>query len=85
MTPQLFRFRAWCVHAYTGISIPFSFYSLIEIQRGNIQFAWILNLINVLIDSTDGTFARKFQVKKWLPDFDGGKLDDIAEGEKHTF
>lgn len=79
MSDRFFRFRAWLVHLYTGLSIPLSFYSLIEIQRGNIQMAWIFNLVNVLIDSSDGTLARKFQVKKWLPDFDGGKLDDIAD------
>ncbi|MEZ4766588.1 MAG: hypothetical protein R3C26_26375 [Calditrichia bacterium] len=37
-------------------------------------------------DGTDGTFARKWEVKKYFtPNFDGRKLDDITDFLTYTF
>lgn len=71
--------KAWFVHFYTALALPLALFSLVAIDQKNIQLAFILNAICVLIDASDGTLARKFEVKKWLPNFDGAKLDDIAD------
>jgi phosphatidylcholine synthase len=41
--------------------------------------------VAVLIDATDGTFARKFRVKEVVPHIDGRKLDDIVDYVNYTF
>ncbi len=33
----------------------------------------------IMIDATDGTLARRFNVSKILPQFDGRKLDDLVD------
>ncbi len=50
----------------------------------NFRFAFLLMLAATLIDSTDGWFARKFEVKKVLPQFDGRRLDDIIDFQTYT-
>jgi phosphatidylcholine synthase len=42
-------------------------------------------LIATLIDATDGTLARRIQIKKVLPQFDGRKLDDLTDFLTYTF
>ena len=42
-------------------------------------------IVAVLIDATDGTFARKFRVKDVVPHIDGRKLDDIVDYLNYTF
>ncbi len=41
--------------------------------------------IALFIDATDGSLARKADVKRWTPQFDGRKLDDITDYLNYTF
>ncbi|MCS6926731.1 MAG: CDP-diacylglycerol O-phosphatidyltransferase [Candidatus Binatia bacterium] len=70
---------AWAVHAYTASGVVVGFLALRATVFGRAREAFLWMLIAVLIDSTDGILARKIEVKRVLPWFDGAKLDDIID------
>jgi phosphatidylcholine synthase len=71
--------RAWGVHCYTACSALLALLALEALieQRFAAAFAWLA--VAMVIDCTDGTMARRWQVKRVLPHFDGAKLDDIMD------
>jgi len=83
MTPSVLA--AWGVHLYTAFGAVLAFLALEASARGNYQLAFIWLAIAIIIDSTDGTLARRFRVKQVLPYFDGAKLDDIMDYLTYVF
>lgn len=81
------RARAWAVHLYTASGLLFALLAAIEIcvpqPDPRRVFAWLF--IAVLIDATDGPFARRYHVKTVLPQIDGRKIDDIVDFLTFTF
>jgi len=76
---RLFILRAWFVHFYTSLGLVAAFMALLAVANHNaFETAIYLGLAG-LIDGTDGIFARRWNVKKWTPFFDGRKLDDIID------
>jgi len=55
------------------------------IYRGEAQPVFIWLALAALIDATDGTLARRFDVKRWVPQFDGCLLDNIIDFLTYTF
>jgi phosphatidylcholine synthase len=73
------RLRAWGVHLYTGSGAVLALLALDAIGRGAFGTAFLWLAVAMLIDCTDGTLARRAQVKVVLPRFDGSRLDDIVD------
>lgn len=73
------KVAAWLVHLYTASGLAVGFLALQAIEAGNPRNAFLWMLLAVLIDATDGGLARLVDVKRVLPGFDGGKLDDIVD------
>ncbi len=73
------QLMAWAVHLYTASGAVLGFLALRATGAGDYQeaFAWLS--LATLIDSTDGTLARRCRVKHVLPNFDGARLDDIVD------
>lgn len=46
--------------------------------------AFILMFIATVIDTTDGWLARKAEVRKYVPEFDGRRLDDLIDFHTYT-
>ena len=69
------RFLGTLVHLLTGFGIVAGFFSLISVLNNNQKDAFLWLGLAFLIDSIDGTLARKFDVKKNLPNIDGKMLD----------
>ena len=67
------------VHLLTGFGIVAGFFSLISVLNYNQKDAFLWLGLAFLIDSIDGTLARKFDVKKNLPNIDGKMLDSIID------
>lgn len=83
-----FRFevlRAWGVHLYTASGFLLALLSALAIIREDALAAVVFNALAMVVDGTDGMAARKWQVTKWTPDFDGRKLDDIVDYLTYTF
>jgi phosphatidylcholine synthase len=70
---------AWGVHLYTGIGGIIGMFALYAAASGKIRNAFILLVISMLIDATDGLLARRYEVKKILPDFDGAMVDNVID------
>lgn len=78
------RLAAWSVHLYTAMGLPLALLgvqALIERDAGRFL---LLNILAVLIDSTDGTLARRLRVKQRVA-FDGALLDNIVDFLTYTF
>ncbi len=67
------------VHLLTGFGVLFGFFALISVFNNNQTNAFLWLGLAFLIDSVDGTVARKFNVKKNLPNIDGKMLDSIID------
>jgi phosphatidylcholine synthase len=82
------RVAAWGVHLYTAIGLVLAARIAVLLVRGGAEAfreSFVLMLIASLVDATDGTLARKVNVKAVLPEFDGRKLDDIIDFLTYTF
>ena len=77
--------RACFVHAYTALGLPLAFAALIATIQGNARDVFLFLVAALVIDGTDGPLARKFNVWKWTPRFDGRKLDDITDYLTYVF
>lgn len=77
--------RAWAVHLYTSLGLICSFLGITALLADRWQQFFLWLGVALFIDATDGTLARKFQVKKWTPNFDGRKLDDITDYINYAF
>ena len=73
------KFLSILVHFLTGFGIVAGFFALIAVMNSNQKEAFIWLGLAFLIDSVDGTLARKFNVKKNLPNIDGKMLDSIID------
>lgn len=72
---------AWLVHLYTAmglcvnvLAIHYALY-----QRRDFGLFATLNWLAILVDATDGTFARAVDVKAVAPTYDGALLDNIID------
>ena len=81
------RIRAALVHLYTAFGVLLAFLATAEICSASPdpRVVFVLLAGAVLIDATDGTLARRWEVKRWLPTIDGRTIDDIVDYLTYTF
>jgi phosphatidylcholine synthase len=70
---------AWGVHAFTASGGVAGALALLAIVRGAFATAGLLMLAALLIDSVDGTLARRIGVARLVPRIDGRRLDDVVD------
>ncbi len=73
------RTLAWGVHLFTASGAVLGALALVAISADELSRASLLILAALLIDSVDGTLARKVGVSEVLPRIDGRRLDDIVD------
>jgi phosphatidylcholine synthase len=81
------KLLAWSVHLYTATGLIAAAGMVVLMLLGgdrNFRGALLLMIIATIIDSTDGTLARKFEVRRWTPGFEGRRLDDITDFHTYT-
>jgi phosphatidylcholine synthase len=81
------RARAVLVHLYTASGVLLAFLAAAEIcaPAPNVPVVFGLLAAAVLIDATDGTLARRWEVKRWLPAIEGRTIDDLVDYLTYTF
>lgn len=80
ISPSLIRLiLAWLVHLYTALGAVVGFLTLLAIEKANFRDALFLMALAIVIDATDGTFARAARVKELIPWFDGDLLDELVD------
>lgn len=70
---------AWGVHLYTALGAVFGVLAIHYAAMGEYRASFIAMAVTIAIDSSDGTLARLFDVKKRVPAFDGSLLDNIVD------
>jgi phosphatidylcholine synthase len=70
---------AWSVHLYTISGGIFGMMALFAAAQHETRLAFLLLIVAMLIDGTDGMLARRVRVKDVLPEFDGGEVDNIID------
>ena len=73
------RTLAWAVHVLTASGAAVGLAALLETARGQPRAALLWMLVALVIDSVDGTLARRADVERALPRIDGRRLDDIVD------
>ena len=70
---------AWLVHLYTASGVVLAFLALTRVFYNRYQDAFFWLGVALFVDATDGVLARRFDVSRRLPHFNGAKLDDIVD------
>ncbi len=79
-TPQAWRrAAALSVHAYTAAGAVAAFAGTLAVFDGRYRVAFLLMIAATVVDATDGVLARAADVRRFAPDVDGGRLDDIVD------
>jgi phosphatidylcholine synthase len=73
------RALAWSVHVLTASGAAVGLAALLATARGAPRAALLWMLVALVIDSVDGTLARRADVEHWVPRIDGRRLDDIVD------
>lgn len=84
MKPSRYQSRwssipGWALHLFTASGVVLGVLALQAIQQGNPMRAFLWMVVATIIDSVDGTMARKLQVSSRVPRIDGRRLDDIVD------
>jgi phosphatidylcholine synthase len=73
------RALAWAVHGLTASGAAIGLVALLETTRGRPAAALLWMLVALVIDSVDGTLARRAEVERIVPRIEGRRLDDIVD------
>jgi phosphatidylcholine synthase len=76
---------AWLVHLYTASSAVLALLATRAIFEYRFRDAFFWLGVAIMIDSSDGVFARAARVSHRLPWFNGAKLDDIVDYLTYVF
>lgn len=73
------RILAWAVHGFTLTGAVWASLAALALIDGRIQAMWLWLGIALIVDGVDGTLARKADVLRHAPMFDGRTLDNIVD------
>ncbi len=73
------RSSAWLVHTYTAAGAVLAFAGAWAVVHGYDRIALGSMFAATIVDSTDGALARRVDVRRVLPEIDGGRIDDIVD------
>jgi len=78
---------AWLAHAYTALGLVCAAGMAAAIVRGGdeaFRLAFLLMIVATFVDATDGWLARRADVARVTPGFDGRRLDDLIDFLTYT-
>jgi phosphatidylcholine synthase len=70
---------AWGVHFYTAMGGVLGVFALFAAASDQMREAFLLLVITMLIDATDGMLARRLNIGNVLPEFDGAMMDNVID------
>jgi len=76
---------AWLAHLYTASGLLLAFLATIAVFERNYRWAFFWLALQIIVDATDGVFARAVRVSEKIPWFNGAKLDDIVDYLTYVF
>jgi len=77
--------RAIAVHLFTATGAVFAMLAMLAAvdHKWSIMFLWLV--VAFIVDGIDGPLARRFEVKRYAPQFDGVLLDLIIDYLTYVF
>lgn len=75
---------AWSVHFFTATGALWGLLAIMATVQHQWQSAFFWLGMAALVDSLDGTLARRFKVKGLIPGFDGALLDNIIDYQTYV-
>jgi phosphatidylcholine synthase len=78
------KIKAWSVHIFTATGVLWGFLGLLAVINEQWKLAFFWMIVATFVDGIDGVFARRFRVKRVLPNFDGALLDNIIDYFTYT-
>jgi phosphatidylcholine synthase len=78
-------YTAWFVHLYTASSAVLALLATRAVFDYRFRDAFFWLGAAIIVDATDGVFARAARVSERLPWFNGAKLDDIVDYLTYVF
>jgi len=75
---------AWGVHLYTALGAAIGLLAICFAAGGDFRASFMAMAAAIVIDASDGSLARKFEVKSRVPSFDGALLDNIVDYLTYT-
>jgi phosphatidylcholine synthase len=75
---------AWGVHLFTATGALWGLLAIMATVQNQWQSAFFWLGLAALVDSLDGTLARRFKVKGLIPGFDGALLDNIIDYQTYV-
>jgi phosphatidylcholine synthase len=82
MTP---RIAALSVHLLTATGAVFAMLAMLAAVDHNWSLMYLWLVVAFIVDGVDGPLARKYQVKKYAPEYDGVLLDLIIDYLTYVF
>ena len=76
---------AWVAHCYTASGAICAFLAVLATIDRDYRRAFLWLVVATVIDATDGVLARLANVKRWTPNLDGARLDDIVDYLTYVF
>jgi phosphatidylcholine synthase len=76
---------AWTAHFYTACGAVTALAAVVAIIDGRFRDAFLWMSASVVIDASDGWWARRVRVKAFTPGFDGALLDHIVDYLTYVF
>ena len=76
---------AWLAHLYTASGLLLAFLAALAVIHHDYRTAFFWLALQVIVDATDGPFARAVRVSERTPWFNGAKLDDIVDYLTYVF
>ena len=79
------RLKALSVHYFTAIGAILAMLAMLDAvdERWDLMFLWLV--VAFFVDGLDGPLARKYDVKKFAPEYDGVLLDLIIDYLTYVF
>src|SRR5574340_1545011 len=79
------RWLAWTAHLYTASGAVAGLLAALAIVEDRYRGAFAWMAVSVLIDASDGWWARFVRVREVTPTFDGTLLDNIVDFVTYVF
>ncbi|MBL3687041.1 phosphatidylcholine synthase [Leucobacter zeae] len=70
---------AWSVHALTLTGVIWATLAFLALFSDHPKLMWAFLGIALIVDGVDGTLARRAEVQKYAPHFDGVILDSVVD------
>ena len=79
------RLKALSVHYFTAVGAILAMLAMLAAvdERWDLMFLWLV--VAFFVDGLDGPLARKYDVKKFAPEYDGVLLDSIIDYLTYVF